>query len=113
MKKIKNRYTGEIMCGGKSLQEIIALHNEHLNYSGIGKRADLTGAVLTGDRFKWRNHTRFSCRPEGEKTEQQKEKSMTMTKAQALDFAIAALGKKENKMETLRDEIEECERENE
>ena len=84
------------------------------------------GDILTGDRFKWRNHTRFSCRPEGEKTEQQKEKSMTMTKAQALktlvqynnwrrnndedliidmpppkligqalDFAIAALGKKE------------------
>ena len=67
MKKIKNRYTAAI-----DVQEVLCLHSKWLLGWNSGQRAnlagaDLTGAVLTGDRFKWRNHTRFSCRPEGEK----------------------------------------------
>ena len=46
MDKIKNRFTGEIMCGGISLEDVLEQHKMWLNGEG-GRRANLTDAMLS------------------------------------------------------------------
>ena len=48
MEQIKNRFTGEIMCGGRSLKLVIEKHGKWLNGEKDGERANLMGAVLMG-----------------------------------------------------------------
>ena len=46
MEKIKNRFTGEIMCRGLSLKIVLEKHKKWCMEEKDGKRADLSGAYL-------------------------------------------------------------------
>ena len=46
MKQIKNKYTGEVMCGGLSLEEVLEKHRLWLENEEGGERADLRFADL-------------------------------------------------------------------
>lgn len=52
MGQIKNRYTGEIMCGGLSLQAVLERHQKWLNDEEGGERANLTDANLASTNMK-------------------------------------------------------------
>lgn len=45
---IKNRYTGEVMCGGLSLKEVFERHKKWLRGEVGGERADLRDSDLSG-----------------------------------------------------------------
>jgi len=45
---IKNRFTGEILCGGLSLKVVLENNKKWRNNEEGGKRADLAGANLAG-----------------------------------------------------------------
>lgn len=46
MEEIKNRFTGEIICGGLSLEVVLERHKEWAMGSREGERADLRGVDL-------------------------------------------------------------------
>ena len=48
MNTIKNKTTGEVMCGGLSLETVLFQHKQWLNLEEGGSAADLRGADLRG-----------------------------------------------------------------
>ncbi len=55
MEQIKNRFTGEVMCGGLSLKIVLEQHKKWANAEPDGKRADLSGAYLRGAYLRGAN----------------------------------------------------------
>jgi hypothetical protein len=58
MEQIKNRFTGEIMCGGLSLKVVLEKHKKWRNGDKDGTRADFTDADFTGADLTGANLTR-------------------------------------------------------
>ena len=48
MEQIKNRFTGEIMCGGLSLKIVLERHRKWVRNEDGGEKANLSGANLSG-----------------------------------------------------------------
>jgi Pentapeptide repeats (8 copies) len=49
---IKNRFTGEILCGGLSLKAVVEKHGKWLRHERGGKQAELIAADLRGADFR-------------------------------------------------------------
>ena len=62
MEQIKNRFTGEIMCGGLSLKAVLEKHEKWLRGEEGGERANLSNANLRHANLTNANFTNANLR---------------------------------------------------